>query len=219
MQELINYKSKLFVSGIFAIAMAYLESAVVVYLRGLYYPDGFQFPLIDIPLPVLLTEIGREAATIVMLWAIARMLAKNGREWFAYFAFNFGVWDIWYYLWLKILLNWPASILEWDILFLIPVPWLAPVLAPVLVSIALIFAAIVILNREEKDSPLIIPKAIWFFEIIAGLIIIISFITELDVLEAKQVPQYFPWWLFFCGYLAGLSVFLWKVFQSNKKLR
>jgi hypothetical protein len=31
--------------AVFSMAMGYLESAVVVYLRKLYYPDGFKFPL------------------------------------------------------------------------------------------------------------------------------------------------------------------------------
>ena len=128
--------TKIIFSSLFAISMAYLESAVVVYLRELYYPDGFQFPLTGIPLRILIIEIGREAATILMLYAYAKSVGSNGREVMAYFSLNFGVWDIWYYIWLKLLLDWPATILDWDILFLIPVPWVGPVLAPVIVSLA-----------------------------------------------------------------------------------
>src|SRR4029450_9032556 len=76
----------------YAVAMAYLESAIVVYLRRLYYPQGLSFPLsiadieglrhlmarqpvFDFPLaiidtPTLLLELGREAATMVMLAAV-----------------------------------------------------------------------------------------------------------------------------------------------------
>ena len=32
---------------IFAIAMAYVESAIVIYLRILFYPEGFGFPIIS----------------------------------------------------------------------------------------------------------------------------------------------------------------------------
>ena len=160
--------------------MAYLESAIVVYLRELYYPTGFNFPLVEIPIPIYVTEIGREVATILMLWAVAKLIAANGREWFAYFAFNFAVWDIWYYIWLKILINWPSSLLEWDILFLIPLPWAGPVLAPVLVSVCLILAAYFILYYEAHDKPILLSGFDWLGEIMAGLIVIISFLTHFN---------------------------------------
>ena len=108
---------KIIFSLLFAVSMAYLESAVVVYLRELYYPDGFQFPLNNIPPRILVTEIGREVATILMLYAFAKSVGRNYREVFAYFTFNFGIWDIWYYIWLKLMLGWPASLLDWDVLF------------------------------------------------------------------------------------------------------
>ena len=55
---------------IFSIAMAYLESAVVVYLREIYYPDGFSFPLTPINAYIFITEFWREIATIIMLAGI-----------------------------------------------------------------------------------------------------------------------------------------------------
>src|SRR5215471_13766120 len=114
----------------YAVAMAYLESAIVVYLRRLYYPHGFDFPLVIIDIPTLLLELGREAATIVMLATvgIAAGRTKVGKG--AYFLLLFGVWDICYYIWLKAFVEWPSSLLTWDVLFLIPVPWVGPVLAP-----------------------------------------------------------------------------------------
>ena len=129
--------------------MAYLESAVVVYLREIYYPNGFSFPLQEITPFILIIEIGREIATIIMLFAVSYFMSKNKRELFAFFSFNFGMWDIWYYIWLKLLLDWPQSLLTWDVLFLIPVPWIAPVLAPILVSVSLIIASLIILKLEN----------------------------------------------------------------------
>jgi len=187
--------------------MAYLESAIVVYLREIFYPSGFFFPLKEIPQFILIIEIGREIATIIMLWAIAKLVAKNGREWFAFFAFNFGVWDIWYYIWLKIILNWPESFLTWDVLFLIPIPWIAPVLAPVLVSFALIAAALIILYLENKNKPLPFSKLDWWLEGVAGLVIIISFLFQTEVISQNSIPQNYPWWLFFIGYVFGLVLF------------
>ena len=202
---------KIFFSSIFAISMAYLESAVVVYLRELYYPDGFQFPLIGIPFKILITEIGREAATILMLFAYAKSIGRNSREVMAYLMYNFGLWDIWYYIWLKVLLDWPASMLEWDILFLIPVPWLGPVLAPVLVSLALIGAAYTILRYEAKEKPIRLTKNDWIFEIISGLIIIFSFLTELNNQRMIDAPDYYRWWIFLFGLIFGLTIFVRRV--------
>ena len=207
---------KLLISSLFAISMAYLESAVVVYLRLNYYPEGFSFPLVEVPINIILTEIGREAATLVMLWAFAKLVSKNSREVFAYFAFNFGIWDIWYYIWLKVLLNWPASIMDWDVLFLIPLPWVGPILAPVIVSMALILTSYIILKSESIDKPIKMTKRDWILESTAGLIIICSFFTQLNVLESGNVPGNYPWWLFLCGFILGIIVFGNRILETNK---
>src|SRR3981189_1372652 len=125
-----NYKT-FFVVIAFSIAMATLESAVVVYLRALYYPDGFTVALKLIDQRILLIEIAREGATLLMLVGIGLLAGRNFKDQFAYFLLSFAVWDIFYYLWLKVFIGWPSSLLEWDILFLIPFTWLGPVLAPV----------------------------------------------------------------------------------------
>src|SRR5690606_3193495 len=83
---------------------------------------------------LLLTEIGREAATLVLILTAAWLFGRSRQERVAYFLVIFAVWDVFYYVWLKVLLNWPASIMDWDILFLIPAVWASPVLYPVLVS-------------------------------------------------------------------------------------
>ena len=119
---------------VYAVAMAYVESAIVVYLRRLYYPQGFDFPLGIIDIPTLLLELGREAATIVMLATVGIAAGRTKVGKFAYFLFLFGIWDIWYYIWLKVFVDWPASLLTWDVLFLIPVPWFAQIWFPVAVS-------------------------------------------------------------------------------------
>src|SRR6185369_2332457 len=123
-----NRKTLLVVIG-FSIAMAALESAVVVYLRALYYPDGFNVAMKLIDQKILLIEIAREAATVVMLLGVGWLAGNNLKDRFAYFLLSFAVWDIFYYLWLKVFIDWPSSLLEWDILFLIPFTWLGPVLA------------------------------------------------------------------------------------------
>lgn len=142
--------TKLIWLAIFSIAMGYLETAVVVYVRELYYPGGFQFPLMPISRTVAVTELWRELATVVMLIAIGVMAGKNKQQRFAYFIYCFAIWDIFYYVFLYALLGWPQSLFTWDVLFLIPVPWIGPVLCPCLVSLTMIALTLIIIYWEEK---------------------------------------------------------------------
>lgn len=208
-------KSTLITYLIFGIAMAYLESAIVVYLRQLYYPDGFQFPLIQIPLPIALTEIGREAATIVMLWFVARMGGRTFKERFALFIYSFGVWDIFYYVWLKVLLNWPQSWLEWDILFLIPLPWVGPWLAPALVSAGFIFAAYMILTYPQKFRDNILSKGEWWIEIGAAAVILLTFFWETAPVLKGEIPVTYPWCIFAFAFVVGLAVFIRRCIDNG----
>ena len=151
---------EIILSVIFAIAMGYLEAAVVVYLRELYYPEGFHikekvgFPFIKFgvveelkpfPQKIILTEIGREAATIVMLITLSIIAGNSIVSYIAYFLLLFGIWDIFYYVFLKIILDWPESLSTTDVFFLIPTPWIGPVWLPVLLSVIIIAVGLIIL--------------------------------------------------------------------------
>src|SRR6476620_4789135 len=94
---------------LYAVAMAYVESAVVVYLRAIYYPHGFDFPLVAMPPAVMAIEVGREAATLVMLLGVAMLAGSDRWERFLAFCLSFGVWDLFYYAWLWIFIRWPPS--------------------------------------------------------------------------------------------------------------
>ena len=200
----------------FAITMAYLESTIVVYLRRLYYTDrdGFDFPLVIVDVPTLLLELGREACTIVMLatFGIAAGRTKVGK--FAFFLFLFGVWDIFYYVWLKVFLDWPASLLTWDVLFLIPVPWVGPVLAPLSVACTMIGMALVMLQVENRGAVKAASKLVWFAQVLACLIIITSFtidvIPRLDASGARLaqwVPTTYRWWMLLLGLAISIVPF------------
>lgn len=129
---------------VFAMAMGFLEAIVVVYVRELFYPEGFSFPLKPMPEWLIGTEMVRELCTLIMLGTVAWLTGKLFTRRLASFLFLFGVWDIFYYVALWFFLGWPESILTWDILFLIPIAWVAPVLAPVICSVLMIFIAILI---------------------------------------------------------------------------
>jgi len=125
---------KLYWVGIFAISFAFVEATVVVYLRQMY---GIHNLLQDIPAfdsMITFVEVGREFSTLIMLlavgWAVGRSLQT--RLGFAFYAL--GLWDIFYYIWLKLFINWPESLLTTDILFLLPLPWWGPVIGPALIA-------------------------------------------------------------------------------------
>ena len=207
-QFIMRTKRLLLIYLFFGISMAYLETAVVVYLRLLYYPHGFRFPLMQIPFHIALIETGREAATLLMLWLVARMAAKSFKEQFALFIYTFAVWDIFYYIWLEVLLGWPQGVWDWDILFLIPVPWIAPWLAPAIVSAALIFSAVLILFYEQRFTEYILSKTEWLGEIFCAAIILFTFFYQTPDVLRGGIPGYYPWWLFGLAMAAGLTIFL-----------
>ena len=190
---------KIFAVLIFSIAMAYLESAIVVYLRLLYYPNGFIFPIKIIPNEIFLIEIGRELATIVMLASISFLISVKFIERFSYFLFAFGVWDIFYYLWLKLFINWPPSFLTDDLLFLIPVPWISPVLAPVIISIIFIAISIILLTFKFEIS---LMKSVRFITVpifLGVLLILFSFMWNFQNRLNMISPVEFLWGIFWSG--------------------
>lgn len=211
---------------IFSIAMGMLESAVVVYLREIYYPNGFSFPLQKIQGHIAATEIIREAATLIMLLCIGFLAGKSFVERFAYFMLSFAIWDIFYYVFLKLLLNWPESLMTWDILFLLPVPWVGPVNAPILLSVLMIVFAGLIIYFSNKLESIRISKKEWFLLILGSLIIIMSFcldysanilkhysiadiltLTNRDSLlsySSTYIPIRFVWWPFLLGFLISV---------------
>ena len=162
----------------FAIAMGFLEGAVVVYLREIYYPEGFKFPLVPIESRLALTEIIRELATIIMLVSVAVLAGKTFSQRFAWFIFSFGVWDIFYYVSLKLILGWPESLGTWDILFLIPVIWVGIVFDPVLLSVLMILFAVMILYYADKNPLTKITGREWLALITGSAFVIASFTID-----------------------------------------
>lgn len=139
----------LFVSA-YAIAMALLEAVVVVYIRGLLHITNDHVVLGE----YVRLEMGREAATLVMLAAVGWLAGRGKWGRWAYGLFAFGMWDIWYYIWLRLFLGWPQTLLDWDVLFLLPLTWWGPVLAPVLIALLLCLAAALAVARLEAGQPL-----------------------------------------------------------------
>ena len=116
-------KKRLFWLAVWGVAFGYIEAAVVIYLRRIYYPDGFAFPVVIIEPGIAVVELIREAVTLMFMWAVAALTYRTFQGRVAVYMILFGIWDIFYYIFLKILLNWPGSLATWDILFLLPLPW------------------------------------------------------------------------------------------------
>jgi hypothetical protein len=138
----------------FAVAMAFVEAAVVVYLRELFPLAQWTATVPFSPL-VYRTEVIREAATIVMLLAVSYLSFERVALKCAAFFWIFAIWDLGYYAFLKLLLNWPASLATKDVLFLIPHPWVAPVWVPLAVwTVALAASSYLIarLGRGRRAS-------------------------------------------------------------------
>jgi hypothetical protein len=209
---------------VFGIAFGYIEAAVVVYLRQIFHPNGFTFPMtvfgIDaISRRILLTEIGREVATAVLIFTGAWLFGHNRQQRVAYFMIIFAVWDIFYYVWLKVLLDWPASLMDWDILFLIPVTWASPILYPVLISLTLIAFAVVILYYNSLGRSVKATLPDWLALSTAGFIVVLSFCLPGLHITEQGYASYFYWSLFATGYLFGITIFLKCLLKSRQRVQ
>lgn len=210
---------------VWAISFAFVESAVVEYLRALYYPlaeGGFNFPVWTLEqlrlkgedhYLRLIIEFGRELATLIMLGCVGVMAANNRREALAHFMIAFGVWDIFYYIWLKLFLDWPAEIMAWDLLFLVPVPWVSPVLAPILISIALIGSGFIVLYFEDSGFPLALYWRDWIVITTGGLIVIVSFCWDYRNIMEGGLPGPFNWPLFLLGLTLSSAAFACALYR------
>ena len=192
---------------------------MVIYLRELFCPGGFSFPFEMPPLNTFLIELGREISTIVMLAGVAISAGSGGTR-LAHFFLLFGLWDIFFYLWLHVLIGWPSSLFTWDILFSIPVSWAAPVIAPLLVSLLLIGYGVMILCLEAKGYKIRISSLEKAGGLL-GLSLIFLSMTIDAFLEPKvylyKAPLSFHWGIFFSGVSISLIV-MGGILMSNLRI-
>jgi len=207
--------SRWWVVFVYATAMAWLESAVVLYLRTM---AGRLQPYQADPLPLgtglALAELVREGATLVMLAAVGWLAGWTARSRWGYALLAFGVWDIAYYVFLVPLTGWPRSLLDWDILFLIPLPWWGPVLAPVLIASLMIIGGTLLALGDLPDHPL--RPAGWTVATAvfgAGAAVVIFMADAIAVAPEggralrAMLPTHFSWPAFLVAWLAmGLPV-------------
>jgi hypothetical protein len=212
----------------FSIAAGFVESAIVIYLRKIYYPSGFHFPLVPFDSGIAMIEFLREFATIVMLLSIGIITGKNILQKFAYSIFSFALWDLFYYLFLKILIGWPESFITWDILFLIPVPWIGPVIAPCIVSVTLLIFSCYIIYFEGKGYKTKFKSIERLLIIIGPLFILTSFVWDymMNIGSyatseiSKYIPTMFNWWLFAAGqllFMYGIMIYITRLRHEKSR--
>ncbi len=199
-----NKKKAWLIVATYAIAMAWVESAVVYYLRTMI--DRIE-PYQPNPLPMIgglgRAELVREAATMVMLLTVGVLAGSTWRSRLGYTAIAFGVWDIFYYVFLKWLCAWPHSLFDWDILFLLPLPWWGPVLAPMSIALLMIAWGTFASQFERTDSHWLTRWKIWSWTVLGILLALYVFMADSlqyadqgpDVLR-NVLPTRFNWPLF-----------------------
>lgn len=204
---------------LFAIAMAQVEASLVIHLRSVYYPDD---PLTLFPLSILtqrdyLIELAREFATVMMMLSVALLVASGFMRFFAAFVYVFGLWDIFYYLWLKLMIGWPTSWLEWDVLFLIPWPWFGPWITAALIALLfVIWGGWIWLAsgtaRFTKTTALLLIFGV-LFSLAAFLLPAVPLLPEGVEAFRDFRPDMFLWRLYSMGYLL-MAVALWRVART-----
>ena len=189
---------------VFAVAMAWVESAVVFYIRTMvdriepHQPDPL--PLIGVLGPV---ELARELATLIMHFTIGVLAGRTWRARVGYMAVSFGIWDVFYYVFLKVMCDWPGSLLDWDILFLLPLPWWGPVLAPVSIALLMIGWGTLASQFERTPRPLLSNWRVWVLNSIGVALALYVFMADalrvadqgVEVIR-NVLPAQFNWPLF-----------------------
>ena len=212
----------------FAIAFAWVESSVVVYLREIYFEGSFHFPIIiewqegNLVVDKLLRiEFVRELATIVILLSVGYVAGKNALQRFCFFMIAFGIWDLFYYIWLWVMVGWPDSLMTWDLLFFVPLPWVGPVITPVLIAVAMAAAGSLIIYYHENNRSIGLRWYDWGIEFGCALLMIVAFCWDWknimripgDVVR-DGIPKVFAWWLYLPAYLFASGYFLVRLKQT-----
>ncbi len=194
----------------FGVAMGYLEAAAVVYLGSAlenlpaavpaYDPETFgTFEAI---------EITREVATLVMIAAVGWRAGRTRLERLAWAAVVFGAWDIVYYLGLRLAIGWPPSFDTWDVLFLVPMPWVGPVWAPIVVSAALVVVGLAAARRLRAERPVVVGPVQALAALAGGGLVILSFLVDTSRVLAGDSAVWTGWPLFWAGMAAATAATL-----------
>jgi hypothetical protein len=221
-------KGRWFVVMGFAMSMAWVEAAVVTYLRILI---GRIDPYQANPLPIVgslgTTELIREAATLLMLLAVGILAGKNGRTRLGFAAAAFGAWDLLYYVFLRLMTGWPGSLFDWDILFLLPLPWWGPVLAPAAIAALMLAGGTLLALAPPRASSRAGARLLWGMAASGAALALYCFMANALATAAQgsqavrqSLPVEFPWlpFLIALALLAAPVVQLTRDFAGRRSV-
>ena len=222
--------------AVLAAGLAFTEASVVVYLREVLVPRRvIHFPeAVREPLPLLsydelqgnteltgddhshllFTETAREITPLLVLLAAAVGFRRRRGEGAGFFLLGFAAWDILYYLALKILMDWPASLQTWDVLYLIPVPWVAPVWAPLAVSATLLIGGLILVCRPQRRISRRGRVCARLAMLVGAALVLGSFVLRWRE-AVGSVPRAFDWTWFLAGWVLGTVGLLWMATRPS----
>lgn len=210
---------------VFGVAFGYLEAAVVIYLRRILNAGSdVLFPVqaaLSAPENLIVAvEVNRELATLVLLLIPAVLFTQRNFLRFLAYAVVFGIWDLAYYGFLWLLVGWPPGWMTYDVLFLVPTLWVAPVLCPALLAGTMVLMGSWLLFQTEK-RPIRPPSATHWVVALAGAgVVLFSFMGEAEYYRGGGLPPRFAWDFFVGGYglalLAGLH-YLFTVARTRTR--
>jgi len=201
---------------VLALVFGCIEASVVVYLREISvreaalhatsYLPNLQITLASLPGRLVALEMAREACTLALLAAVGWLAGRRPADRIGAFFMAFGIWDLTYYAVLRLVSGWPDSLSTWDILFLIPSPWVAPVWAPVTVAMLLAVAGSYLFwtadyARQYRWTDVVVLLT-------SVCLTVAAFLVESRTVVDHQVPKYFPLWLFWSGVALGSAWFV-----------
>jgi hypothetical protein len=211
---------------VFGTAMAWMEAATVVYLRMLV---GRVDPYQAAPLPphrmLGSTELVRELATLVMLFAVGWLAGRDWRSRLSYSLIAFGVWDIFYYVFLTLIVGWPKSMFDWDVLFLIPLPWWGPVIAPAIIALLMIVGGTIVTQFPGGFWPRRKSIAIGMLGVAVALVVFME--TAIRALPGGEnalrnaLPSHFDWpWFTLACVLMSVTIadVLWQKQTATRRM-
>ena len=211
---------------VFAIGMAWVEAACVYYLRVMVDRlDPYQANPLPIQGIMEHVELVREAATLIMLLTIGALAGRTRHTRIAYATIAFGVWDIFYYVFLNVVCGWPRSLFDWDLLFLLPLPWWGPVLAPVCIAVLMIVWGTLVSQSSVSDPATSVTPAAWCSSSLGVSLALYVFMADALHVVAQGVeatrtvlPNAFNWWAFIAALAlmaAPVAQIVWRMHLAS----
>jgi hypothetical protein len=211
---------------VFALAFGWIEASVVVYLREIAmreralqatsYLPNLQVPLVSLPGILVAVEIAREASTVVLLGALAWLAGRRVADRTGACLLAFGIWDITYYAGLRLVSGWPESLSTWDVLFLIPSPWVAPVWAPVTIATLFVIGGTYLFWTADRTR-----RYRWAdigVLLVATGLTLAAFLAGSNAAIDHRLPERFPLLVFWSGVILGVVWFAtveWREAQGR----